>query len=156
MTVKRIAVTPDVARDDVRILQMLFYQSERMQIVLCSIVRVNHQFYAVLIHQVFIFFLHETYNNVNFLNSHFTKLLDNTFNQRLPIDFQKPLRHFCVDGDHPHTKTGCQNNCLSGSLIFVLRHSFGRGTNCFVQIPCLNEFLEGTVYYSQGMTRNLR
>lgn len=54
---------------------MLFYQSERMQIVLSGIVRVDHQFYAILIHQVFIFFLHETYNNVNFLNTYFVKLL---------------------------------------------------------------------------------
>ena len=127
-----------------------------MQIILGGIVRVDHQFHAVFIHQVFIFFLHETHNNVNFLNSHFVKLLNDSFNQRLPIDFQQAFGHLCVDGDHPHTKTGCQNNCSFGSLILVLRHSLGCGTNCFVQIPCLNEFLEGTVYYSQGMTRNLR
>ena len=156
MTVKRIAVTPDITRDNVRILQMLFYQFERMQIILCRIVRVDHQFYAVLIYQVFIFFLHETYNNVNFLNTYFVKLLDDSFNQRLPIDFQKSLGHLGIDGDHPHPKAGCQNNGTFGSFILVLRHSLCRRTNRFVQIPCLNEFLEGTIYYSQGMTRNLR
>ena len=141
MTVKRIAVTPDITRDNVRILQMLFYQFERMQIILCRIVRVDHQFHAVLIYQVFIFFLHETYNNVDFMNPHFVKLLDDPFNQGFPIDFQKPLGHFCVDGDHPHTKTGCQNNCTFWSLILVFRNSLCCGANCFVQIPCLNEFL---------------
>ena len=53
-----------------------------------GVVRVDHQFYAVLIHQVFIFFLHETHNNIDFLNTYFVKLLDDSFNQRLPIDFQ--------------------------------------------------------------------
>ena len=129
MTVKRIAVTPDVARDDVRILQILFYQSEGVQIILGCIVRIDHQFYAVLIHQVFIFFLHETYNDIDFLNPHFVKLLDDSFNQRLPIDFQKALGHFCIDGNHPHTKAGCQNNRSLGRVLFKYAYSLCRWPN---------------------------
>ncbi len=57
-----------------------------MQIILFRITSINYKFYAILINQIFILFLHEAYNYINFLDCYFMKLFDNTFNQRFPIN----------------------------------------------------------------------
>ena len=84
---ERVPVTPNITRNNVRILQMFFYKFDGMQIILCRIIGINYEFYTIRIHQILVFFFHEAYNNIDFLDSHFMKLFDDTFDQCLSIDF---------------------------------------------------------------------
>ena len=144
-----VSVTPNITRNNVRILQMFFYKFDRMQIVFCRIIGINYEFYTILINQILVFFFHETYNHIDFFNPHFMKLLDDTFDQCLPIDFQETFRHFCINGNHPHTKSSCQNNCTLRSFLLELSYGFHCRANRIVQIISFNEFLERTIYHSQ-------
>ena len=76
MSMKWISVTPNITRNDICILQMLFYEFDRMQVILNRIISINYQFYTVLINQVLVFFFHEAYNYINFFNPHFMKLFN--------------------------------------------------------------------------------
>ena len=139
---ERVSVTPNITRNNVRILQMFFYKFDGMQIVLCGIVGINYKFYSILVNQILIFFFHETYNYIDFFNPHLMKLLDDTFNQRLTINFQKTLWHFCVDWNHTHTKPRCQDNSSLWGFLLKLSYGFHCGANRIVQILSFNQFLE--------------
>ena len=124
MPMERVSVTPNIAWNDVRILQMLFYQPDRVQIVFRCVIRIDDQFHTVLVHEIFVFFLHEAYDYIDFFNPHFMKLPDGTFDQCFPIHFQETFRHLGIDWNHSHAKACCQNN--SSLWGFLLKFC-----NCF-------------------------
>ena len=145
---ERVSVTPNITRNNVSILQVFFYKFDRMQIVLCRIIGINYEFYTILINQILVFLFHEAYNHIDFFNSHFMKLLDDTFNQCLSIDFQKAFRHLCIDGNHSHAKACCQDNGSLWDFLLKLSYSFHCRANRIVQIISFHEFFERTINYS--------
>ena len=124
MTMERISVTPNITRNNVSILQMFFYKFNRMQIVPCCIIGINYEFNTILINQILVFFFHETHNHIDFFNPHFMKLLNDTLDQCLLIDFQEAFRHFRINGNHPHTESRCQNNSALRGFLFEFCNCF--------------------------------
>ena len=64
MPTKRVAVAPYVTGDDIGVFKMVFYEFYRMEIVFCRIFRIDDQFDAVFIYQLFVFFFHEANNDI--------------------------------------------------------------------------------------------
>mgnify|MGYP005919169831 CR=1 FL=1 len=142
MSMEWISVTPNITRNNVSIFQMFLYKFERMQIILFRIISINYKFYTIRINQILVFFFHKTYNHIDFFNSNFMKLLDDTLNQWLTINFQKTLWRLRINGNHPHSKSCRQNNCTLWSFLLKLSYGLYCGTNRIVQITSFHEFLE--------------
>ena len=119
-----ISVTPDVARNDIRIFQMLLNQFQRMKIILSCILRIYNQFNPIVINQVFILFFHKPNYYIDFLDSNFMKLLYDTLNKRFSIDLKKSFWHFRINRNHTHTESSSQDDCSLRGLLFELRNRF--------------------------------
>ena len=85
MAAKGIPVAPNIRRNDIGVGNTVSNQSKRRQVVFRCVLWIYHQIHTILIYQIIKTLFHETNNDGDILHTDFMKLLNDSFNQRLPI-----------------------------------------------------------------------
>ena len=110
----------------------------------------------VVLPQILEALLHETHYDCDVFHADLMKLLDHSFNQRLPIHLQERFRRGKIDRNHSHTEPCSKNDSVLRSLLIVLMKCFRRRLDFICQIPFCNQGLQGPIHHTKAMSGCLR